>query len=706
MSSSINKNKRPGTIDYSKWDSIDIESDSDSCEDNRVRNHIMDEAESKTTLQSKINALMMLCKSKQPISLQEFQEKLEEVPKPLLVENTHWFHHLCENENVTLELVKFALSYSPGRANSYVLGFCPEKSKESWAWTYPLHLACCNSNCPNSVIKLLVEKDLSSCGDDVFPPPLQHMSVIHEGLNVKGVPCGGYDGSDVQGLPLHYYLSREKNVDINIVKLLVTSHPQSLTTCDEDSSITPLHVLFYNKIIGNLYDIVEYLVDYDNRNLMNKGGYGYTPLHVACENKNITPEIVTKLLNACPPSLGMEDDNLQRTPIGTLCDYKDIDDSLAIEILKVLIEGLKVLQLISRSRPLLERDCDGFLPIYHAFETSKPAGFIKLMLEACPELEEAEIVELTLEDDFTLLHYACEKSYAGVVKYLLERGGSYDRPSSYGRFPIHIAASRLDKHVFDIIKCLLTNDPSCAAKETSGDREIFLLPLHYACYQDYLHPGVVKLLYNAYPEAVFKTKGERPVRPIDCINRKIYEKPSIDIPHNRSVKQFIIDQMNYLNMRKDRSIMTTPDEDGFLPLDRALSKRAPLGTIKELLKAYPKAIRRKDPKRGFFPLHIACYNSTVDVVKYLVELEGRCLDECDHALDYPLHNACITGNYEVINYLLDRQSSSVSKRNVNGQLPIHLLCISHRFTKDNESPEYVGTVYRLLLAQPDVVMNW
>jgi len=659
------------------------------------------------SLSNNIQALNKLSMSEEPISLKELQEKVKKLPISSLVGSTnYWFHHLCKNKNITLELVEFALSYCPGLANRYVLGFC-EESKESWAWTYPLHLACYNSNCPNPVIKLLVEKAQHSCRDEDFPPPLQHLSLILEGPNVKGVPCGDYDGSDVQGLPLHYYLSREENIDINVVKLLISAYPQSLNICDEESTLTPLHVLFYNENINNLYDIVEYLVDYDNRNLMNKGGKGYTPLHLACENTNITPEIVTKLLTACPPSIGMEEDWLQRTPIGTLCDNKDIDDSLAIEILKVLIEGLKVLQLISRSRPLLERDCDGILPIYHAFETSKPAGFIKLMLEACPELEEAELVELTLEDDFTLLHYACEKSNAGVVKYLLERDpGNYDRPSSLGRFPIHIAASRLDKHVFNIIQCLLTNDPSCAAKDTVGDEEIFLLPLHYACYQDYLHAGVVKLLYNAYPEAVFKTKGERPVRPIDCINRKIYEKPSLDTPHNQSVKHFIIDQMNYLNLRKDRSIMTIPDEDGYLPLDNALFERAPLGTIKELLKAYPKAIRRKDPRRGSFPLHIACFSSTVDVVKYLVELEDRCLDECDHALDYPLHKACYNGNYEVINYLLDIQSSSVSKRNANDELPIHLFCNSSRVTKDNESSEYVGTVYRLLLAQPGVVMNW
>ena len=168
-----------------------------------------------------------------------------------------------------------------------------------------MHLACYNSECPNSVVKLLVEKAQRSKGDRDFPPALEHLSVIHEGRHVKGVPCGDYDGSDVQGLPLHYYLSRKENIDINIVKLLLYSHPQSLKTCDEESELTPLHVLFYNQNIGNLYDIVEYLVDYDNLNLVSKGGYGATPLHLACDNKNITPEIVTKLLDACPPSIGM-----------------------------------------------------------------------------------------------------------------------------------------------------------------------------------------------------------------------------------------------------------------------------------------------------------------------------------------------------------------------------------------------------------------
>ena len=33
---------------------------------------------------------------------------------------------------------------------------------------------------------------------------------------------------NVEGLPLHYYLARNSNIDIDIVKLLVEAYPQSL----------------------------------------------------------------------------------------------------------------------------------------------------------------------------------------------------------------------------------------------------------------------------------------------------------------------------------------------------------------------------------------------------------------------------------------------------------------------------------------------
>ena len=107
-------------------------------------------------------------------------------------------------------------------------------------------------------------------------------------------------------------------------------------------------------------------------------------------------------------------------------------------------------------------------------------------------------------------------------------------------------------------------------------------------------------------------------------------------------------------------------------------------------------------------LHAACELSTVEVVKFLFELDNFGLDHCDvkeKKKDSPLHYACRGGNCGTVKYLLERSASQVSERNVGNKLPIHLLCESGTDRVDRESPEFVETIWYLLLAHPATVLN-
>mmetsp|Transcript_14166 Transcript_14166/g.25800 ORF Transcript_14166/g.25800 Transcript_14166/m.25800 type:complete len:110 (+) Transcript_14166:541-870(+) len=106
------------------------------------------------------------------------------------------------------------------------------------------------------------------------------------------------------------------------------------------------------------------------------------------------------------------------------------------------------------------------------------------------------------------------------------------------------------------------------------------------------------------------------------------------------------------------------------------------------------------------PLHIACEFSTSDIVQFLVELNDGCLDHCDLNTNYPLHYACRGGKCGVVKYLLESRVPSVSERNGDNKLPIHFLCESGNDKVDHESPEYVETIWRLLLAYPMTVLNF
>ena len=82
-------------------------------------------------------------------------------------------------------------------------------------------------------------------------------------------------------------------------------------------------------------------------------------------------------------------------------------------------------------------------------------------------------------------------------------------------------------------------------------------------------------------------------------------------------------------------------------------------------------------------------------------------DETDLEGNYPLHYACEEGNYAVVNYLLSRQIlAAVSERNSSNNLPIHLMCKAGERKGYNKHPEYIESIWRLLVAYPEAVSNW
>ena len=172
---------------------------------------------------------------------------------------------------------------------------------------------------------------------------------------------------------------------------------------------------------------------------------------------------------------------------------------------------------------------------------------------------------------------------------------------------------------------------------------------------------------------------------------------------------YLYTQMGYATKAQNRSGLRRRDCTGSLPLHNAIRAKAPLGSIKLLFGGNPDAINVLDGS-GVHPLDIAIQFSTVGVVKYLAELIGyNLLNACGSSRNFPLHHACRGGNCEVISYLLERPMSSatVSERNADDMLPIHLFCefVRGRWC-ERETPEYTETIWRLLTAYPETVLNW
>jgi ankyrin repeat protein len=151
--------------------------------------------------------------------------------------------------------------------------------------------------------------------------------------------------------------------------------------------------------------------------------------------------------------------------------------------------------------------------------------------------------------------------------------------------------------------------------------------------------------------------------------------------------------------------MTAPGSNERLPLHTALQNNVRLGSIKLLVKGHPPAVQSPD-NTGLIPLHIACqHHESADVIQYLAGLDTSALDAVDEERNTALHLACRSGSYEIIALLLDKfDAVSVSKQNAQKKLPIDLLWESSDVL-DRGSIEYTESVFRLLRAYPESLMN-
>jgi len=101
--------------------------------------------------------------------------------------NEHPFlHELCMNKNVTLQMVECILDTFPSISSWLTYKLCPNYKTEG----YPIHCACYNEHCPDSVIRLLYKQ---------YAAATKWLSTVGDGVHTI---------DKVKGLPLHYYLAR------------------------------------------------------------------------------------------------------------------------------------------------------------------------------------------------------------------------------------------------------------------------------------------------------------------------------------------------------------------------------------------------------------------------------------------------------------------------------------------------------------------
>ncbi len=441
------------------------------------------------------------------------------------------------------------------------------------------------------------------------------------------------------------------------------------------------HEACYNERLTE--GILRCLIKYFPNAARYADNFGRLPLHRVCENKNVTLGMVHLLIDAFPDSLNHQNNN-GMMPLLKLCYNKNLDEEIAVDILKVLLERCP--------ESVRHATIYGMLPFHVAALWQSPV-FCHILIEAYPRSERMA------SDSLGMLpfHWACQCSNVPTAKYLYQLyPESIYVTDRNGAHPIHHAIMGLKnrsnpKDGIEVVKFLLDCNPNVALQELHGK-----LPLYWVCNwatnddTERLNARlkVLQILYDAHPDAI---EDNEVTSNVDGFCAE--------------VQRFINTNITYARQARDRTLMTTRDENGRLPLHRALRDNITLGSIKLLVKGNPSAISCND-NIGMMLLHVACQlHETPAVVEYLINLDPTSLHRKDLDDNTALHYACRGANHAIIAILLDKYGAiSVSKRNAHGQLPIDLLFAS-REVSHRESVEHTESIFRLLRAYPATVMN-
>jgi len=290
------------------------------------------------------------------LSLTALQQKINTLAKEILdpgevnaYDDTPFLHYACSNKNLTLEIIQYLLEeWATGLTDVHPL--CPDITA--------IHFLCCNEDCPDDVIRFLFKE---------HPEVFERMCLVDDGLYET------YDETYASGLPIHYYLSRNKNVNIDTVKMLVEAYPQCLmTSCGGEMSwpCYPIHALLYNQNANNIQEILTYLIELEPSSVHMLDGNDSTPLHVVCENKNVSLDIVRFIYYKWPEAIMLRDDPYEALPIHKLCHNEMVDDNQSLDILRFMINIDPAMVRVD--------DEESNLPLHNAL-TCKPFAFCKVL---------------------------------------------------------------------------------------------------------------------------------------------------------------------------------------------------------------------------------------------------------------------------------------------------------------------------------------
>ena len=629
--------------------------------------------------------------------------------------------HIACGKN-QLEIVKFLISKPE----------CNRESPDKFG-NLPLHLACLLSG-NVELVRYLVEKaccDINAKGNNDYTSLhwACHKNQLEIVTFLTSKPECNHEAGDKDGnRPLHIacmfsgnvelvrYLVEEVGCDINakgnddytslhwaceknqleIVKFL-TSKPECNRESANKFDNLPLHLAC---LYSDNVELVRYLVEEACCDINAKGNCDYTSLHWACEKNQL--EIV-KFLTSKPECNRESANKFDNLPLHLACLYSD-----NVELVRYLVEEaccdinakgncdytslhwaceknqLEIVKFLT-SKPECNREsANKFdnLPLHLACLYSGNVELVRYLVEeACCDINAKG------NNDYTSLHWACEKNQLEIVKFLTSKPEcNRESANKFDNLPLHLAC--LYSGNVELVRYLVEKAGCDINAKGNND----YTSLHWSCHKNQLE--IVKFLTSKSEcdrEAV-GNNGNRPLH-IACLAtgnvelvRYLVEKAGCDINAKGNNDYTSLHWSCHKNQLEIVKFLTSKsecdreavDNDGNRPLHIACLATGNVELVRYLVEKAGCDINAKG-NNDYTSLHWACDKNQLEIVKFLTSKP-----ECNHEVgdknsNRPLHIACLaTGNVELVRYLVKEAGCDINAKGNNDSTSLHMACLKNQ----------------------------
>ena len=443
------------------------------------------------------------------------------------------------------------------------------------------------------------------------------------------------------------------SISLEHVKLVATSENINLQNSNGD---TPLHTACRSKPFDSKFLILYYMMNDLQCSVEILNSDGDSPFHILFRQRRI----YDPLLQYIPKSI---------------CDRKNNDGEtlLYIACKEMLFSCITHLIEILKCKTDTICDYNGATPL-HLFLTHDKYNIIVDivdMLSSCNPyaqimdtllLPKNDKLKLVLGD--TVLHVACRNGRSKYVKCLLNR--NHDKAlnisNMHGEIPFHLACSH-DVTMVEAFAYHISKFNCNAVVNSSGDT-----PLHIACRNMYLHSFIEPVIDPLVDKFKCKTDlinkhRELPLH-LACRHRyisfNVIKKLAVGLSSDRLNLQNNFGDTP-LHILLSSAVYSTPptERDAILDIVKFLTKEMSCSDSSL-------SICNNDGKQ---PLHLACQNQVLSVVKYLHQ-QYKCLPL--EVSPFLLHSACHNDDPAVIKYITENVVHEVNVPDADGDLPLHI----------------------------------